>query len=63
MDSLYPCAWQTEFLSTSFQFATQRYFHVPWLKIPIDPLEGKPSIVRKRTGNSRKKAGENFGYP
>ena len=25
------------------------------LKISIDPLEGKPSIGRKRTGNSRKK--------
>ena len=28
---------------------------MPLLKISIDPLEEKPSIVRKRTGNSREK--------
>ena len=54
LDPLNPCAWQTKVLSTSSQFATQRYFHVPSLRISIDPLEEKPSIVRKRTGNSRK---------
>ena len=55
MDPLYPCAWQTKSLSTLFQFATQRYFHLPLLKISMDPLEGKAPIVRKRTGNSKKK--------
>ena len=53
VDPLYPCTWQT--LSTLSQFAMQICFHVPLLKISNDPLEGKPSTVWKRTGNSRKK--------
>ena len=55
VDPLYPCTWQTSSLSTLSQFAMQSCFHVPLLKISIDPLEGKPSTVRKRTGNSWKK--------
>ena len=57
VDLLYPCTWQTKVLSASFQFATQRSFHLPLLKISMDPLEGKPFLVRKRTG----KAGEENG--
>ena len=55
LDPLYPCAWQTKFLSTTSQFATQRSFHVPLLKIPMDPLEGQPPVVRKLIRNSKKK--------
>lgn len=54
LDPLYPCTWQTNILSSSSQFALQRGFHAPLLKISIDPFEGKPSTVWKRTGNSRK---------
>lgn len=57
LDPLYPCTWQTKFLSASFQFVMQRSCHVPLLNICIDPLDGKPFIVRKRTGKSRKQIG------
>ena len=64
LDPLYPCAWQTKFLSASFQLVTHRSFHLPLLKISIDPLDGKPFIMRKRTEKSKKKKkiGENFGW-
>ena len=61
LDPLYPCILQTNILSLSSQFALQRGFHAPLLKISIDPFEGKPSIVWKRTGKSRKKNGEKLG--
>ena len=61
LDPLYPCAWQTKFLSASFQFVVQRSFHVPLLKICNDPLDGKPFFVGRRTEKSRKKSRENFG--
>ena len=55
LDPLYPCAWQTKFLSKTSQFATQRSFHVPLLKNAMDPLEGQSFVLRKLTGNSKKK--------
>ena len=55
LDPLYPCAWQTKFLSVSFQLVTHRSFHLPLLKISIDPLDGKPFIMRKRTEKSKKR--------
>ena len=55
VNPLYPCAWQTKFLSVLSQYAMQRCFHVRLMKISIDSLEGKPSIVRKRTEKSTKK--------
>ena len=62
LDPLYPCAWQTKFLSASFQFVMQRSFHVSLLKTCNDPLDGKPSIVKRRTEKSRKKKNrKNFG--